>query len=428
MSFPNLTYDLGGTLAFDARNVFRKSIDTDRLTVTEVLTYPEHDKAGDYVHPDGGNFAPHEQLPWIGLEHYRHHKSQKDTWVYPGDKDDSGEPVVVAWARDSRHEDGGEYSVRMAGLTLKGEMVKLPVATSYFDPADKLSMQVFRMVEDDSLPGVSMEFKPAAPRLDSGRLLKSYRTLGASPIENRPALEIYRWDFYGFVHCRTPVNDGALTVKAIPNDRLIKAVQTGKIGAEPMHPLLLKSFAAAVPSRKYFTAGALEHKAMEDQSLAADSVYDNPEAPEESGGEYPTADALRSLGQALTDACEAARGTKGEHKKGMKVLNKLCDKVEAIVQEAIAAGDNVEDDLSDDESESEVEPTDDEASEVDTSTDEDGVLKCLPQRLKTLFKAKRFTLKEIEQAEKPSSGDSAEDIARLNKARKAFKRAEALHS
>lgn len=424
----NLVYALGDGLAVDAGAAFRKSVDESKLTITEVLTQPEFDKAGDYVHPDGGNFAPHEQSPWIGLEHYRWDKAQRD-WVYPDEPTASDDPVVVAWARDSRHEPGGRYSVRMADLTLKGKKVSLPVATSYFDPSDKLSMQVFRMVQEDTLPGVSMEFRPAAPRLDSGRVLKSYRTLGPSPLENRPALEVFRWDLHGFVHCRVPVNDGAMTTAP---DRLIKAVQVGKVGSEPMHPMLLKSMSAVVPSRRYFAVTDTIKKAdmLPDENLAATSVYDDASPAEgsqtepEDAGEFPTADALYTLAQALADAAGAATSARGEHKKGKRALKKLAEKMEALAQEAVATAENVEQDLSDDE-DAEIEATEDEAAEVDMDTDEDGLMKCLPQRVKLILKAKRFQLAEIQAAER---GDTDADRARLEKARRKFKRAEALYN
>jgi len=424
---PNLTYDLGSLLAIDAAPPFTKSVDSSKLTITSVLTQPEHDKAGDFVHPAGGNFAPHMADPWIGLEHYRWDKAQKD-WVYPDEKNASAEPVVIAWARESLAAPGGEYSVRMADLNLKGVKHSLPVATSYFDPNDKLSMQVFALVADDTLPGVSMEFRPAAPKWSDGRLHKSYRPLGPSPIENRPALEIFNWDFHGFVHCRTPVNGGALTV--VP-EKLVKAVQVGKVGGESMHPMLLKSMSAVVPSRRYFTVSqALLKKAdmMPDEPLAETSVYDEPAEPAEGSqtepGNYPTADGLRMLAQTLTDACEAAKSVKGEHKKGMKALRKLCDKVEAMVQEAVATADNVDADLEDD-ADAEVEATEDEAAEVATDTDDDGILKCLPERFKLIVKAKRFKLSEIREAE---SGNSPEDIARRDKAFKRLQRAKLIHS
>jgi len=427
---PNLTYDLGAILALDSASPFTKSIDADKLTVTEVLTYPETDKAGDFVHPDGGNFAPHQSNPWVGLEHFRWHKSERDTWVYPDEAGATEEPVVIAWARDSLADPDGKYTVRMTDLTLKGDKVRLPVATSYFDPSDKLSMQVFALVADDTLPGVSMEFKPAKPSLSDGRMLKSYRTLGPSPIENRPALEIFRWDFHGFVHCRTPVNGGALTV--LP-DKLIKAVQIGKIGSEAMHPLLLKSMAAVIPSRRYFAVNNTINKAdmLPDQSLAETSVYDevagdagSGEGSQTSPSEYPTADGLYAFGQALKDACMAASEVKGEHKKGMKAIRKLCEKVDAIVQEALATAENVEQDLGD-EADAEIEATEDEAAEVETDVDDEGIIKALPQRLKLLLKAQRFKLSEIQAAE---AGNTPEDVARMAKSARKYKRAKAIYS
>lgn len=427
----NLVYGVGGDLlALDRGGVapLRKSVNTTALTVTEVLTYPEEDKAGDYIHPEGGDYSRHEALPWIGFEHLRWHKSEKDTWVYPDDDAASLEPVIVAWARDSREQPGGAYSVRNTTLTLsKGEKVTLPVATSYFDPSDRLSMQVFAMVADDTLPGVSVEIKPSAPRLSDGRLHKSFRSRGPSPLEDRSAYEVFRWDLHGFVHCKSPVNAGALTVQS---DRLIKAVQVGKIGSDPMHPLLLKSLQSVVPARKYFAVNNLLGKAMPDEALASTSVYDDAattdDAASSGASEFPTADALYSLAQNVTDICEAAKESKGEHKKGQKALRKLCDKLEAIVQEAVATAENVEADLSDDAEEAaDVEATDEAAADVDTDTDDDGMLKCLPDRVKLLLKAKRFTLREIHAAEQ---GDSPEDLARLEKARKVYARAEKLYS
>lgn len=430
----NLTYSLtGGVLAIDTNSPLLKSVDTSKLTITAPLTNPfEPDKAGDFVHPEGGNFAPHEKEPWVGLEHFRWHKSE-DSWIRFGDAGYSNDPVIVAWSRESLAEPGGKYGVRLVkGLDYEGKKVDLPISTSWFDAGDKLSSQVFALVADDSLPGVSPEMNLGAPKVRDGRLVKSYRELGKSPIENRPAYELFNWDLLAYAFCRTPINEGALTVTksdqgSASSDKLIKAIQLGRIGSEAMHPLLLKSLSGAVPERKYWTT-ALE-KAMPDESQATTSVYDDQNSAAgkvDTNGqsEFPTADALYTIAQGITDLCSVGLESNGEHKKGRKVIAKICAKLEALSQEAVAAAENVEADLNDEE-DGDVAPTDDEAAAVDTSKDSDGVMKCLPERVKILLKAKRFTLKEIQTAE---VGDSPEDKAALEKALRRFKRAEAMYS
>lgn len=431
---PNLAYDIGGLMAFDAVSFFRKSVDTSKLTVTAPITAPVKDHEGDFMHPTGGNFEPHRKNPWVGLEHYHFHKSDRDQMVYPvlenGDSnpDASPDPVIVAWARDSLADPSGNYTIRMIhNLEFrKGEKCSLPFVTSYFDKNDQLSSQVFAMVESDMLPGVSMECKPSPDRLKDGRLYKSFREIGPSIHEHRPALEIFNWDLHGLVHCKSPVCPDALTVTK--SDRLIKAVQTAKVGDETMHPLLLKSLSAVVPARKYFVAGSLVRKSMDPDPMATTSVYDeaaNPDNREESGNgqsEYPTADGLYLAGQAAADSATGLSSIKGEHKKGLKAAAKIAAKFTALAQEAIAAAKNVEEDL-DSEDENEVEPTEDEAADVDTATDDDGMVKCLPDRVKMLLKARRFSMKEIEKAERLTPEEEAIAARELKKFTRSLSRA-----
>lgn len=365
-------YSLAG---IDSKGSLRKSIDSDNLCVTAVLTFPVKDLAGDFVHPRGCDFREHELKPDVDVEHSRTREF--------------GNLSIAKCV----HPDGS-YAVTYRNLTLDdGAKHYLPVATSYFNKSSKPSMQVFRMISDDVLPGVSLEFKAL-----------SCRELGPSPLENRPAYEFEKISVVKYTHCAIPVNPGALTVtKSI--DLLIPIVQSGRIGGEAVDPTLLgvlrKSVARYTPKRVLVSVG----KAMdyEDPAPAPEATE-----PEPAGGP-PTAAAAYGIAQAIKDAIEAGKQQleASEHKAGKKKILARLEKLEAEVETLMGIGDQVSDDL--DESGDDGDGMDEEPDEVEddaTDTDDDGVMKAFtnPKRLwvrKSILAAhiKRFSKADVEAAE-----------------------------
>lgn len=338
--------------------------------------------AGDIVHPDGLDFAAHQRDPWVDLEH-------------------NGQ--CVGWARKSLSKPGGRYGVERLTLDVDGSRHRLPVGTTWFDPNDALQSQVFALVAEDALPGVSLEFAPV-PR--------QFKAIGTSPIERRPSYEFFRGDVVRWTHCAAPVNEGATVAKSINsvgNDRLASILSANRVGSEQLHPTIRKALTDHYPERRLFRV----EKAMDEQTPAAtDTVYDDatPEPDGDEGGS-PTAMAAYSLAQGIKDLCEQVRESlsKGEHVKGRKTVNKILDGIESYVEDALAAGKMVEADLSDDDGDEADEPAEPEVSEEDMEPDEDGVMKCLLPVKKAL---KRFQLKTIEKAREAESAGADAAVER----------------
>lgn len=395
-----------------ATPALHKAVDPRRLSVTAALTYPVHDRAGDYVEPAGIDWAIHKADPWVGYEHYR---VKGGEWVLPGPGDDHLPPVTVGTAR---HPDTGAYGVELKAMP-EGS---IPFGTTWFDPSDRLSSQTFRLVEDGTLEGVSIEFT-----LRKGH----YRELGPSPLEQRPAYHVSACSGLGWVHCMTPVNPGALLLKALPPhvERAVRVAQTGKVGSEPAHPLILKSLSRLVPAGKSPTvtsgyAAAPVRKAMDDQAMEAAYAPEEEAAPAEdapaAGGSTPTVQALYQLAQGLQDMKaqveEMLAGS--EHVKGKKFATKLLADLDSTVEDATEMAAKIEAELGQKEPEAddaEPEEPEPDIADDDTEPDEDGVLKAIRRR-PAVFKAiRRFTLAEVRKAQpvEPAAPAIDPDLAAL---------------
>lgn len=410
---------------------YRKSVDRAKLTVTSVLTYPVVDLAGDYLDPAGGDWSLHLPSPAVNLEHNR--------------------ADVCAWARESLAEPGAPHSVRLKSVTAGGRTWDLPFGVSYFDPNNKLSSQVFRLIDDgisgvgpDVYPGVSLEFRAAPDRVEGGRLVKSYRQLAErSPLENRPAYQFDRWLAEGWAHCAVPVNPGAMTVlKGGPrHEAIARLLSSKKVGGEPAHPAILKSLARYAPPQKSNTvtvpagvpAPPTGRKAVAD--TAEPTVYDDatdtgadPAAADEAPEGNPTSLAGNQLAQSLTDVKAQIDDMlkRGEHKAGRKALAKILEQLDALAEKAIGVAQKVDADLADDsgdEVDVEEEPEEKPEMEPDDAEGGDGMLKAIP---KTYRKAiKRFRMADL----KPAAGAAPAglDTAAVGKAMKRLlKKLEAL--
>lgn len=216
--------------------VLHKSADTAALTVTAALSVEVLDRAGDIVVPRGVDLRVHKADPWAGIEHYRHRGGE---WVIPGAGEEHLPPVRVGVAKLPDNT----YGVELKSMPGHGDVL---FATTRFDPSDKLSLQTFRLVEDGTLDGTSVEIA----------LLKGYhRPLERSPIENRYGQHIERCTLLGYAHCAVPVNQAALVCKAFTPaiEQSIRVAQTGRVGSEPAHPLILKALGRFVPAGKTTT-------------------------------------------------------------------------------------------------------------------------------------------------------------------------------
>lgn len=235
-----------------ARTLYKA--DTRRLCVQSVLSWPYPDLAGDVVDLDGIDFTPHQSHCEIDLEHARTHLK-----AYP-----------VAWARESLSKPGAPYAVERVRMDLAGEgepeeWHTVPIGTSYFDPADRISHQTFALVEQGLLPAVSGEFRMVP---------NCYKALGPSPLEPRSAYRFTKslWDKWTL--CARPVNGGAMHLDddtiakslTVP-DGLAKMLVDRRVSVgglwEPLHGRLLKALADVVTPSFNRTTVRVEKAAME---------------------------------------------------------------------------------------------------------------------------------------------------------------------
>lgn len=412
--------------------IAKARVDASRLSVVAPLTYPCVDLDGDYVAPDGGNFDPHKSAgAWVGLEHWRYRKGLRTEIVQPDDPL-AGRPVIVGYARESLDDPDGEYAVELKQFNIKGiGAVALPVGTTYYDPDNKLSAQVFALIEREALPGVSLEFDAPDGYKPTVLQAKSLRN------PDRPAWRFDKWNCHGWVNCARPVNPGALVAKSQVNDKLKSILSVGKIGTETVHPMLFKAFAAHVPAPNRSTVRV--EKAMDEPTNAFDdpTVYDD--AHDELSGEEegtPTAQAAYDAAQMLVDVCERIKDglKKSEHVQGKKQLMKLCDQVEAMAEKFIATGDKVTSDVCMGENATgELSEDDDEVEEGATEPDEedpDKAMKAFRAPHRKIYRKsliRPFTRQQIADApviqlKSDKDEDDPADLEREARAERKFKK------
>ncbi len=327
---------------------FKPSIDKSAMSSTAVLTTINPDRQGDVIDPTGGDFSEHQTNPIVMFHHGK-----------------AGHKLPLGKAEDRN----GNYTVRLVKAQDGSDVL---VGTTHFSQSSRFAQDVFGLVAEDILRGVSIGFDPL-PDEDS------VDELGPSPTLKRPALHFKGWKLLEYSHTPLGVNRDALTVavtKAIENPRL-------------MHPTLLKYLApmAEKSSRTTVTrGGAAVRKAMDEDDDATgdetqdegqdaggdagadaggdagfDPTSDDPSAdpalkdsgygnaaPEDDGPPPPTVQTLMDGSQGILDLCSAIEASikKGEHMGGRKFAAKLCADLRASAAEAKQYADKVKGELS----------------------------------------------------------------------------------
>lgn len=398
------------------RVVFKSSVDTSECTSTALLSYPEHDLAGDLVIPEGIDFIPHMSSPGVDIEHRR---------------DPAFGDATVGVAVNK----SGEYRGRHVVLKCDdGKSRPLPVGTTHFDSANKLQMQAFALVERDVLPDVSLEFVPD---------MTCAKSLGRSPLEARNAYEFGRVSVVRWTLCAKGVCPSATVLKAVHLDPLRSVLSAGRIGAEPLHPTIKKALSHYLPSRTTtVTSGytPAETKAMDSYAPPASDAPVDTEAPPEddSAPALGGVAAMYAKVQALLD-CVTQNESDMETSDSPDLrafMEKIRGKVSAIAEEIKGRADKHDAKLNGekeegeekDDKESDSDDSDDESPDMDT--EDDGTLKAVRQPYKPILKAcrvQRYSLAEIRKAEEKKTpaaplGDSPEDIAELEKQIRLYER------
>lgn len=407
---------------FTAAVALHKGTDTRRMTATAALTWPGRDRAGDVVNPAGGRYALHKADPWVGYEHLRWDASETG-WVHADDRR-AAFPVVIGSARNP---DTGDYTVVHKSIPVDGRQEVIPFGTTHFNPRDRLSSQTFALVDDDTLPAVSLELT-----LVKGQ----FRELDRSPLEPRPAYDLSQWNCTGWVHCAEPVNPGALTIRkglTPAQEKALRLAESGKVGSEVAHPLLLKAFrdryAPALGKSNTVTGGfapTLE-KAMPDADMTPAYDPDADAVPAETDDTAPApkngVEAFYDHAQRILDqiADLEADMESSDSPELIDAANKIGRMLEAVAEKIKAHADKHDaklqakrggqeppaDDAGDDES-------------ADMDVDEDGVLKAMRKPFYKAIKAaraRRLTKAEFAAAAvvAPPPADSPEEIEKARR-------------
>jgi hypothetical protein len=391
-------------------------VDTSKMTSRAVLSFPVEDIAGDYVEPSGLDWTLHKSQPFIDLEHSR----TPDVKSHP-----------VAWARGSLSKPGAPYAVEYVNLNCAGEgeapeFHSLPVGTNYFDPSDRISTQVFSLVEQDILPGVSLEFLPVA---------NCFKAIGRTTLERRPSLpdpgaayhftkaRVVRWTI-----CQSPVNGGALSIlkSATPGKssstqvpatagKILRDNRVNVAGKwEPLHDYIRKALMQAGAESPKRTIVRVE-KAMNPDEVDATldtanaAVVEDALPPDDGGPAHNGVTALYNHAQAIADACDQLESDleTTDSAELFREGKKMCEMARALAEKVKASGDKHDAKLQAMKGGKEEEPeAEGEAEEAekpaDMEEDEDGTFKAVRRVYQPILKAaraKRFRMADLSHAE-----------------------------
>lgn len=368
---------------FSTHRTLIKAVHSDRdWSVWAVLSLPVEDLAGDIVRPEGLDFSAHAADPWVDLEH--------------GLRQDVGRQPV-GWARKSLWRPGEPYTVQKCALDVPGlGRHLLPIGITYFDRDHLLQRQTYQMVRQGDLPGVSLEFQPVPGCMKSR---------GPSPLERRDAYEFTKARVIRWTHCVEPVCPGALTVlKSLPPelDSLAKTLRDGQIEGLSLHPYIVKSLARYKPTTTLIRV----EKAMPDATDTPQTAYD-PTATEEGAGDAtdaapakPTAAAHYNFADGLLQLIDQAENDleMSEHLKGKKFLLAKLERMRAEAEAIKGMGDKIDTETTDEDGDSKA---DEEPSDPDMDTDEEGTLKAVRPPYRAILKAvrgvRRYSLAEVQK-------------------------------
>ncbi len=200
--------DTAASLAAPVITTDNPRVDQSAMSVTCVLTSANPDRQGDIINPAGGDFSEHETNPVVMFHHGKQHKL----------------PIGKAEDRD------GNYTVKHVKSPTGNDIL---IGTTHFAQSNQFAQDVFGLVAEDVLRGVSIGFDP--PELED-----DVDILGPSPSLDRNAMHFKSWKLLEYSHTPIGVNRDALTVK------IEKALE----GSVKMHRFLLKALQPFAHQRK----------------------------------------------------------------------------------------------------------------------------------------------------------------------------------
>jgi len=198
-------------------SAFKPTVDQSNCSVTAVLTTRTADRQGDIIDPAGGDFDEHRTNPVVMFHHGKTHK------------------LPIGKAEDAN----GNYTVRL----VKARDGEVLLGTTHFSQSNRFAQDVFGLVAEDILRGVSIGFDP----IDGE---DSFESLGPSPVLERDAMHFKAWKLLEYSHTPIGVNRDALTV----------AVQKALEGSRKLDPRLLEILKPLTTPRKTTVTVSAEPK------------------------------------------------------------------------------------------------------------------------------------------------------------------------
>lgn len=312
-------------------------VDRGEMSVECVLTTRTRDRQGDIVEPRGCDDSDHRAVPVVLYHHGKDHH------------------LPIGKAEDP----AGNYTVRLVGDRLLGK--------TYFSQSDRFAADVFGLVAENILRGVSVGFDP----VDDGPRQKSVEVLGDSPVLDRPAMRFKAWKLLEYSHTPIGVNPDAVT----------GIVRKALDGSRPCHPMLLKHLTPFAATRRATVTGG--YSRVEKAMPQPEDDYDDPTAAEtgvdtetvdddqdqpESSGPTPSVKAMLDAAQGLDDLCEqiSAAMDQSEHIGAKKYMAKVCKSVAKVKADIEEVAEKIQGELS-----GAVSTDDDEDGDTDADSDID---------------------------------------------------------
>lgn len=374
------------------------AVDAKSMSVKAVLTTPIADSQGDIVDPTGFDDSVHRLNPVVFLDH--HQGSHK---------------LPIGKAETPT----GDYTV--ASITLPDGRPAI-VGETFFSQKSKVATEIFELVSEDILRGVSMGFMPAHDDR-AVPLPGAVSVIRKSRGDERGSFHFHEWTLHEYSHTPQPVNPEALTIR-------IEKSRAGGWSPEltrAIEPFLITKSRRPAMVRGGYGGPSVVNKAMDEIPMEPEVAEPAEPLEDDMAAEMDVDDSVTPTARAAYDGAQGLMDlatmieellAKGEHVKGKQKLMKCLENLRSEAEELTAIGDMVSGELggkSDEESDTEPDP-----EPIETGDDGEIVVKggYRPTRVarvqyeadgKSVIVAKskssprRYTLAEVTKSRKESS-------------------------
>lgn len=183
------------------------AVDPQRMTATGVISTIDRDRVGDEVVPEGCDLTRYALNPVVFFGHQQF-------------------PLPIGKAMDPSGR-----------LTVVVEPGKRVLATTWFSQSNPEAVQIFALIAEKMLPGISIGFNP----------LEEPEKLGEVPGNLYAGFRFNKWELLEYSHVGLPCNPYATLLRGV--------LSKGMIGGERLRPLVSKALAPLAEPRKAWSPG-----------------------------------------------------------------------------------------------------------------------------------------------------------------------------